>query len=590
MKKRYKILIVLLCFSVLFSVMCVNISAYTHTDSDGTVYYIPDSLFHESSITEDWHETDDFINSNDSFFASRRYSTAVSSAHFYFSSDNLNFCNFLYDCFYNGYVGAPDSNFSVSHVSSQTFVPRITHDNLSNVLKYEFDLVGHFSSDNIPDVKLSLDSYYTEYNLVTDISELNPGDRIIIVYSTDNDSYVMSTQAENNRNSIKLDQESAEYCEPVGDYDVFTLGLDDSGFYTLHDGDGYLYAASSSSNYLKTKSDLDSKGLWEISFDNGNASIVSQGVSRNSIRYNSSSNLFSCYSSTSTMKHVRIYKESINFVYPFEIDPINRFEIFDFKNILSDSSPYRFLYSVSDDVSSDFVYLRASFEIIVDPVSKYIFVTIVDLDGNYICKSLPYRDLGLGFAFHLDLSNLEYCLDWEYVGFGDGFSSYRLLPTGTSLESYLGSHSFKMYLDRISSNSSFKYYDDYFTAREHLLFADREIENLKNQLQSEIEYNAILEHEKNSLETNISKLETDISKLETDISKLKSYAFELENSNALDELFTGTSQGILTIIRGVADLGYTTTSGLSVTVGGLLVVSILGAFIVFVLKIIFGGK
>ena len=65
--------------------------------------------------------------------------------------------------------------------------------------------------------------------------------------------------------------------------------------------------------------------------------------------------------------------------------------------------------------------------------------------------------------------------------------------------------------------------------------------------------------------------------------------FEKENANAIDEIFTGTAQGLLSIIQGVSGLGYTTAGGTTVTIGGLLVVAILGAVIVFFLKLILGG-
>ena len=87
--------------------------------------------------------------------------------------------------------------------------------------------------------------------------------------------------------------------------------------------------------------------------------------------------------------------------------------------------------------------------------------------------------------------------------------------------------------------------------------------------------NATLKQEKNELSDYISILERDL--------------FEKENANAIDEIFTGTAQGLLSIIQGVSGLGYTTAGGTTVTIGGLLVVAILGAVIVFFLKLILGG-
>ena len=62
---------------------------------------------------------------------------------------------------------------------------------------------------------------------------------------------------------------------------------------------GYLYAASSSSNYLRTQSVLDDNGSFTISIGTGGAATVTaQGTNtRNLLRYNSGSKIFSCYAS-----------------------------------------------------------------------------------------------------------------------------------------------------------------------------------------------------------------------------------------------------------------------------------------------------
>lgn len=94
-----------------------------------------------------------------------------------------------------------------------------------------------------------------------------------------------------------------------------TLELDsDSGSYYFHATNGYLYAASSSSNYLKIKSSKDANGnsLWAISIaSDGTASITAQGdYTRNVMQYNSGSTLFSCYASAS-QQPVCLYKRTI---------------------------------------------------------------------------------------------------------------------------------------------------------------------------------------------------------------------------------------------------------------------------------------
>ena len=83
--------------------------------------------------------------------------------------------------------------------------------------------------------------------------------------------------------------------------------IDDT--YAFNVGNGYLAAASSSSNYLKTVSALDENGSWSITISDGLATIKAQGNhSRNTLQYNTSSPRFSCYKSG--QKDVNIYAKS----------------------------------------------------------------------------------------------------------------------------------------------------------------------------------------------------------------------------------------------------------------------------------------
>ena len=92
-----------------------------------------------------------------------------------------------------------------------------------------------------------------------------------------------------------------------------SIGLDQAthttGYSIFDEGEnGYLYAASSSNNYLKEKATLDNEGKWKITFDDNKATITAQGTNtHNTIKYNgsSNSNLFSCYENG--QKDIAIY-------------------------------------------------------------------------------------------------------------------------------------------------------------------------------------------------------------------------------------------------------------------------------------------
>ncbi len=145
------------------------------------------------------------------------------------------------------------------------------------------------------------------YYKVLDVANLKVDDRIIIVAA--DDAVAMSTeQKTNNRAQTAVaksdDGSTVTFGEGV---QVITLeeGIVD-GTFAFQVGDGYLYAASSSSNHLKTDSEKTADGSWKIEITDGIASIVAQGENqRNILRYNKTSSLFSCYASG--QKDVVIY-------------------------------------------------------------------------------------------------------------------------------------------------------------------------------------------------------------------------------------------------------------------------------------------
>ena len=152
------------------------------------------------------------------------------------------------------------------------------------------------------------------YALVTDASTLADGDKIMIAYVNGNTKYVLSTTQNNNNraatNDVTINNDGT--LTPGDAAQVITLEKDDTN-YLFNVVDGYLYAASSSSNWLRTEETADANAKATINISSGNASITFQGTNtRNVIRYNpnNSSPIFSCYASTSTTGSLpQIYRE-----------------------------------------------------------------------------------------------------------------------------------------------------------------------------------------------------------------------------------------------------------------------------------------
>ena len=161
-----------------------------------------------------------------------------------------------------------------------------------------------------------ISSTYAEsvWTLVTDVSELSVGDTVIIV--ANNANFAMSTeQKADNRGQIAIRKEGM-FCSVDTSHNssyepqelILKKGKKDNT-YAFYTGDGYLYAASSSYNYLRTEKTLSDNSSWEITITEEKTKIVAQGKNTNNeMRYNGTSSLFSCYFMTANQPTVVLYK------------------------------------------------------------------------------------------------------------------------------------------------------------------------------------------------------------------------------------------------------------------------------------------
>ncbi len=150
----------------------------------------------------------------------------------------------------------------------------------------------------VPMMVMSVGAEETSATLVTDASTLAAGDKVVIVAPSKNVA-MSTTQNGNNRGqaSVTISGNTVTF---GSDVQVFTLEAGTtSGTFAFNTGAGYIYAASSSSNYLRTETTKSANSSWSISIDaDGIATVKAQGSNtKNWLRYNSSSSLFSCYSS-----------------------------------------------------------------------------------------------------------------------------------------------------------------------------------------------------------------------------------------------------------------------------------------------------
>lgn len=159
-----------------------------------------------------------------------------------------------------------------------------------------------------------------KFELVKDATDLKVDDVIIIAFVgdiTENEvttsySYALSTtQNANNRAAYEVTVNEDGTITPGSTIQQITL---EDGWY-FNVGDGYLYAASSKSNWLRTEADANDNAKADISIiENGDATIIFQGENtRNHLRFNPNTQngapLFSCYSEDSSLALPQIYRK-----------------------------------------------------------------------------------------------------------------------------------------------------------------------------------------------------------------------------------------------------------------------------------------
>lgn len=141
-----------------------------------------------------------------------------------------------------------------------------------------------------------------KYYLVTSTEQL-VARRTYLIVNTSAQKALSKTQNGNNRAAAAVTITN-NTITTLGDACELTLGGSTGAwnFYDATNNSGYLYAASSSNNYLKTQATNDDNGKWSIAItNNGAASITAQGSNtHNLLKYNTSNSIFSCYGESST--------------------------------------------------------------------------------------------------------------------------------------------------------------------------------------------------------------------------------------------------------------------------------------------------
>ena len=153
------------------------------------------------------------------------------------------------------------------------------------------------------------------YTLVTDDADLADGDKIILVNSNEaGEAYALGALRKNNFGVVDVTVED-NMTITTGTANVITLEANGDNW-NLKTNDGYLYAASSTANWLMLEEEADANADAAITITADTTTIVFQGENTHNImRFNINVHnevadpIFSCYGPTSSVKTpVYVYK------------------------------------------------------------------------------------------------------------------------------------------------------------------------------------------------------------------------------------------------------------------------------------------
>ena len=260
--------------------------------------------------------------------------------------------------------------------------------------------------------------------LVEDAAELTEGTQIIIV-AADADMALSTTQNGNNRAEAAITKSgnTVIYGE---DTQIITIENGTiSGTIALFVGDGYLHAAASDKNYLRTEATLSDNSSWTVTIGAGGvATMKSNGeFTRNWLRYNATNKIFSCYGSG--QKDVLIYKVETESVDPLANGSTVVIYAPGFMKALSATKTGN--YNVGVDVTIDGNAMTGY-------GSTEIWTVIVNEDGTY---SFANGGQNIAMAASYSSMNLGEVNDkWELIDLGNGLYNVKNVGRGNCMEWY----------------------------------------------------------------------------------------------------------------------------------------------------------
>ena len=180
----------------------------------------------------------------------------------------------------------------------------------------------------------SSQTYTQKYYLVSSTDQLVAGRTYLIVNTSAGKA--MGDQNDNYRGSVGVSISNNNVINDKGTACELTLGgsTDNWTFFDAHwsNTGGYLYAASSTANQLKTQASFEEGNeswKWSITMNGQDVTLSANQNSRNLLKYNDSNDRFSCYGANSSgVSPVQLFirSEEIDFTESDVIASLNTFD------------------------------------------------------------------------------------------------------------------------------------------------------------------------------------------------------------------------------------------------------------------------
>ncbi len=255
----------------------------------------------------------------------------------------------------------------------------------------------------------------TNYTLVTDVNDLNEGDKVVIVADNGNTKNAVNSYAAGNDRPSTNDFDFANNEKTV--VTVYPLKVGDSytvQVFELQGGPGaWVFKAvtddtkkylglKDDNNYLKTyTADDDDQTKWTIAISTGIARITNKQRTTRYIEYNSSGSKFACYTSNQTAR-TKLYSVP-------NPNPLIKVEgtLSAFTGCTSEASAAQSFYVSGKNLSADIrVTAPTGYEVSLSSGSGYAAYIDVARVGTMVSKTQVYVRLKAGDAGAVAANNI----------------------------------------------------------------------------------------------------------------------------------------------------------------------------------------